>query len=163
MQAQAGILPATAVLPACDDRLARLYSYWQSIRPSPEALPGRQHFDPASVRDLLPLIWLIDVQREPLRFKYRLVGTTHVEAEGCNRTGQWLDEAHERFTASTAYPQFVAVATEGRVAFYRGPPVYVIKKDYIAIERLILPLAQNGRDVGVLLGMTVLNPREAGT
>ncbi|HUN49684.1 MAG TPA: PAS domain-containing protein [Candidatus Sulfotelmatobacter sp.] len=155
----AEILPAGADLPACDHRLVRLHRYWQSIRPAPEALPGRQHFDPAAVRDLLALIWLIDVHRAPLRFKYRLVGTVHVDAEGRNPTGLWLDEAHQRFAASSAYPQFVAAATEGRIAFYRGPPAYVIKKDYIAIERLILPLAADGREVDVLLGITVLNPQ----
>jgi hypothetical protein len=35
----------------------------------------------------------------------------------------------------------------------------VIKKDYIAIERLMLPLASDGRCVDILLGITVLNPR----
>lgn len=64
-----------------------------------------------------------------------------------------------RFRQSTAYPQFVAVAEQAQVAFYRGPPVYVIDEKYKTIERLILPMAQNGSDVDILLAMTVLDPQ----
>jgi hypothetical protein len=161
MSSIAELLAPSAALPACDNRLVALHRYWSSVRPAPELLPGRRHFDPAAVHKLLALVWLVDVHRAPLRFKYRLIGTAHVEAEGRDRTGEWLDEAHERFATSTALPQFVAVAEAGRIAFYRGPPAYVVKKDYIAIERLILPLATGGRMVDMLLGITVLNPKTA--
>ncbi|HXP32117.1 MAG TPA: hypothetical protein VN832_13570 [Stellaceae bacterium] len=150
------LLQRDAELPPCDGKITALHRYWRSIAPHPGDLPSRQHFDPMMVPRLLPWLWLIDVIHDPLRFKYRLIGTVHVEAAGWNGTGLWLDQAHPKFVDSIAFPQFCAVANEGVLAFYSGPPTYVIKKDYIKIERLIMPLARNGRDVDMLLGVTVL-------
>jgi hypothetical protein len=153
-------LAAGADLPPCDAQIAELYRYWLSIRPVPDLLPGRQHFDPIAIPSLLRLIWLAEVQRDPLRFKYRLVGTAHVEVFGTDTTGRWYDEVHPRFLGSTAYQHFFAAA-RAQIAFYRGPPVYVIDTDWKTIERLILPMARNGRDVDMLLGITVLDPQPA--
>ena len=158
MSAVAQTFPSRSALPPCDYRLANLHRYWRSIHPALNALPGRQHFDPIDVPKLLPWIWLADVHRDPLRFKYRLVGTVHGEAGGWDPTGQWLDDAHPRFVTSLAYSHFTSAAEAHEIGYYRGPPVYVIKKDYVLIERLILPLARNGKDVDILLGITVLNP-----
>ena len=156
------IAPAEA-LPDCDDKLATLHRTWCAIRPAPGLLPGRQHFDPIAVARLLPWLWLVDVHRAPqgpqLRFRYRLVGSIHVEAGGFDPTGRWLDEAHPRFASSNAMPHFIAAAAGEGFCFYRGRPVYAINKDYIAIERLVLPLARDGTSVDILLGITVLNPR----
>jgi len=148
-----------ADLPPCDKRTADLYRYWLSIRPSPGLLPSRRSFHPTDIPQLLQWIWLADVHRKPLRFRYRLVGTAHVDAAGSNPTGRWYDEVHPRFRRSTAYPHFVAVAEQAQVVFYRGLPVYVIKQEYKTIERLILPMAQNGRDVDMLLAIAAINPK----
>jgi hypothetical protein len=151
-----GTVSSRSELPACDEKLAALHRYWRAIHPAATQLPGRRHFDPVAVPQLLPWLWLVEVHRAPLRFKYRLVGTVHVEAEGRDPTGLWLDEAHSSFLASSAFAHFRAVAERGEISFYRGPPVYVIKKEFISIERLILPLAEDGRTVDMLLGITVL-------
>jgi hypothetical protein len=132
-----------------------------NFRPSAEALPGRRHLSPIDIPRLLPWLWLAEVHRAPLRFKYRLVGTVHVDVFGRDTTGRWYDEVHPRFLGSTAYPHFVAAAERAQVAFYRGPPVYVIDTDWKRTERLVLPLAQNVRDVDMLLGITVLDPQPA--
>lgn len=153
------LLVPGAVLPPCDPRRGELYAYWRSIRPAADLLPGRRHFSPTDIPRLLSWIWLVDVERAPLRFKYRLVGTVHVEAAHSDPTGSWYDEVHPRFVTSTAYPQFAAAAEHAQLAFYHGPPVYVIDAKYKTIERLILPMAQNGRDVDMLLAITVLDPK----
>ncbi len=41
--------------PDADGRLHRLYAYWNAIRPAPDVLPGRQHFDPAIYRLSCPI------------------------------------------------------------------------------------------------------------
>jgi hypothetical protein len=105
----------------------RLHRCWLSIHPEPDLLPGRRHFDPVMVPRLLPRLWLLDVRRAPLRFRYRLVGTVHIETGGEDPTGQWLDETHPAFAASPAFPQYRAVAQDRMIAFYRGMPTYVIQ------------------------------------
>jgi hypothetical protein len=155
MTAIARPLPPEAALPPCDDRIVKLYCYWLSVHPARGVLPGRQHFDPAEIARLLPWIWLVEFQPRPLRFKYRLIGTQHVVQIGRDPKGKWLDEVHPRFVTSSAYSQFVAAVERGEAGFYKGPPTYHVQKDYMSIERLILPLARNGSDVDRLIGMTV--------
>src|SRR5260221_14317471 len=68
--------------------LQRLYEYWKAIHPL-QGLPGRQEFDPAAVPDLLPNLWMLDVQREPFRLRYRLFGTSIPYPAPGATTGQW--------------------------------------------------------------------------
>jgi hypothetical protein len=143
-------------LPAdCDPRLRQLYEYWLAARPPDCKLPGRQHVDPTKIPILLPWIWLVDVQRKPLRFKHRLTGTEQVRLMGREVTGQWMDEAHPHFVSSPAYQQFVAVAERGVIAYRRGRPMFHLGKEFVWLERLLLPLAQDGEHVDMLLAITI--------
>lgn len=145
-------------LPACDPRLASLYRYWLGIRPAADLLPGRRHLEPEAIPQLLPWICLTDVQRAPLRFKYRLVGTRLVDVLGSDPSSGWYEEVHPDFPVSNAYPHFVAAVEQRRVAWYRGPATMFASARWKTIERLILPMAQNGRDVDMLLAITALDP-----
>ena len=153
---------SSTVLPAdCDPRVRQLFDYWLSIHPAGGGLPGRQHFDPLAVAKLLPWLWMADVQRSPLRFRYRLLGTENVREMERDYTGRWIDEANPGFLASPIYPQFVAAVERGQVAYRNGPPHhhvrsdYVAMKDYITIERVLLPMARDGRVVDLLLAISI--------
>jgi hypothetical protein len=141
-------------LPPCDGDLSELYAYWLGIRPGEDRLPGRQHFEPLAVRRLWRWLWMLDVHRDPLRFKYRFIGPEHARGFARDFTGWWLDEAHPVFPTSPQYAQFVAVAEEGCVAFRRGPLGASMEIDYGHLERLLLPLAGDGRTVDILLAVT---------
>ena len=65
-------------------------------------LPGRQHVSPFDIVPLLPRVWLLDVVRDPLRFRYRLVRTGEVRTLGREVTGQWIDEAHPEFLTNAS-------------------------------------------------------------
>jgi len=52
---------------ALHPKIARAFAYWRSIHPAPGVLPGRQHLDPMAIPDVLPGVWLLDVERAPLR------------------------------------------------------------------------------------------------
>ena len=74
-------------------RIHRLHSYWQSQQQHRGGgLPRRGDIAPDQIRDLLPHIMIIDVERDPLRFRYRLVGTRVVEYNGVEFTGYYLGE-----------------------------------------------------------------------
>ena len=74
-------------------RIHRLFSYWQNQQQSRGGmLPRRGDIAPDQLRDLLPNIMIVDVEREPLRFRYRLVGTRVVEYNGFEFTGRYLGE-----------------------------------------------------------------------
>lgn len=151
-------MPPEAALPPCDERIVELYRYWLSIHPARGVLPGRQHLDPVAVPKLLPWLWLVEFERQPLRFRYRLMGTEHVAALGRDATGKWLDEVHPRFKSSSGYSQFIAAAEHGEVGFHKGSRINHRKDSCMSTERLVLPLGRNGRDVDLLLGITVFMP-----
>lgn len=56
------------------------------------AKPGKEFLDPLRLRFLLGSLSLLEAQPDPLRFRYRLVGTDIVQRLGHELTGKWLDE-----------------------------------------------------------------------
>jgi len=137
-------------------RVARLYRYWLSIHPA-GGLPGRQHFDPVDVPELLPGIWLLDVQEKPFRLRYRLVGTAIVEAVGREVTGQWLDDAHPHLRGVAGFfDRYQRAAVEKQPEWRRGKPRIWTHRDFGEIENLLLPLAADGVTVDILIAYTVL-------
>jgi len=73
-------------------RIHRLHQYWNSKLQPGQSIPFRQDIDAADLRDLLPLITIVDVENTPLRFRYRLVGTRVVEYNHQEFTGKYLGE-----------------------------------------------------------------------
>lgn len=135
-------------------RLRRFHDYWLSLHPQGGGLPGRQHLEPTQIPDCLPTLWLLEVHREPLRFRYRLVGTRIVELSGRELTGLWLDEAHPGAVALS--DTLVTVAERAIPDWRRGKPrLFLAHKDFIEIERLMLPLAKDGRTVDMIVACTV--------
>jgi hypothetical protein len=136
-----------------DKRVRALYEYWRAIH-QPTGLPGRQHFDPLKIPTLLPWLWLVDIHRDPLRFKFRLYGTQHILPSGGDHTGKWIDEAYANFTASDVYPDYVDVAEKAAVSYRKGRASYHAP-DYKELERVMLPLAADGSTVDMILAITV--------
>ncbi|MGH6890999.1 MAG: PAS domain-containing protein, partial [Dongiaceae bacterium] len=71
-------------------RIRKLNAYWQARARG--KVPSRSEIDPVDVRELLPNLMMIDVLGDPLRFRYRLVGTRVVQYTGFDFTGRCLDE-----------------------------------------------------------------------
>jgi hypothetical protein len=72
-------------------RIHRLHAYWQHQCESGK-LPRRADIAPDQIRDLLPNIMIVEVEHNPVRFRYRLVGTRVVEYNGVEFTGRYLGE-----------------------------------------------------------------------
>ncbi len=145
--------PATSWHP----KIQALYDYWAAIRPRDRRLPGRQHFDPMAIPRLLPDIWLLDVAREPLRLRYRVIGTGIVEALGRELTGAWMDEVHANFGPEAAtFPDYRWVVEERQPHWRRGRPMFASLLDKCTeLERILLPLARDGETVDMILSLTV--------
>ncbi|HXZ02963.1 MAG TPA: PAS domain-containing protein [Stellaceae bacterium] len=144
--------------PTADERVRQLFHHWREIHPAGGGLPGRQHVDPTAMpRSLLPFVWLCDVQRAPLRFRYRLLGTEQVRVLGRDHTGRWIDDVFPAFLGSAAYAQYVAAAERGVAGYRRGDTLIILPKDYRSMERLLLPLARDGKTVDMLLAISVFH------
>jgi hypothetical protein len=74
-----------------DPRLARLYEYWLLCKGS-RRFPARSDIDPLEFRYVLGHVMLLDVLRDPLRFRFRLHGTEMARQASYDLTGKFLDD-----------------------------------------------------------------------
>ena len=131
-----------------DERLLRLYEYWRE-RKRGRQFPSRRDIDPLDFRNLLGRVMLVEVLRDPLRFRVRLHGTEMVEQAHYDLTGKFLDEL-----PVAEYRDYVIEQCKGLVL--RGEPLVVhhnrILDDRLRqYEALWLPLSDNDRAVNMLL------------
>jgi hypothetical protein len=140
-----------ACIPAdCDPTIRLAVEYWLSIHPT-DGLPGRQHFDPVNVPALLPYVRLVDVVGSRPKFRIRLMGTRTVAFFERDLTGYWYHDAFTGFPGSEAERTMTAVVQSAQPVWRKGPSSLFLTKDYQDIERVILPLATDGRNVDLLL------------
>jgi len=149
--------PRDTVAPQWHPKVAQFFLYWRRIHPA-VGLPGRQHFDPLAIHPLLPGVWLLDIQRQPFRLRYRLIGTEAVEAVGTEVTGQWMDEAHGAVAQLPGYlDRYRAVVEQTLPSWRRGAPRLWTHKKYATLENILVPLASDGSTVDMLAALTVFH------
>jgi len=137
-------------------RVRRFYEYWRDAAP-PGRLPGRQHIASEDLVELLPRLWMCDVFRDPLRFRYRLVGTEIVRSVQREMTGMWLDEAHpESAKNPTLSSRYRFIVETGRPTWRRGPTLWYRDPQHRTVENCLVPLAGDGAIVDKIFAMTVL-------
>ncbi len=136
-------------MPITCSTLLNLRDYWRTLR-GRKTMPGRHDIDPVDIPTLLSKIALVDVFYHPLRFRYRLVGTSIVQLAERDATGDWLDEKLygdklERMLWSykTCVQQQAPVAVREHVLF--------ADKDWVVVEVIILPLGRGEGDVEIVL------------
>jgi hypothetical protein len=72
-------------------KIRELHAHWDRVRAG-RPMPARTDIDPAAIKPLLPFLVIADVFHDPLRVRYRLVGTVVVEHSRVDFTGKWLHE-----------------------------------------------------------------------
>ena len=130
-----------------------LVKYWRSIHPA-VGLPGRQHFNPIDIRPLLPNVWLLDVHRKPLRFRFRVIGTSITSFAGRDSTGDWLDELYDSFETGPGYELLQQAVEKRRPAWQHSKSMSRPDKTWVVLEKVYLPLAADGEQVDMVLGLT---------
>jgi hypothetical protein len=125
-----------------------LHRWW--LDRSAGDIPDRADLDPADLKPLLPNLFLVEVEHEPFRIRYRLVGTRAIEVTGYDITGHYLDnllpaDAGEPWVEyyHTAYrtrsPVFGVVdaptRSGGRFAYEFG--LFPLRKGGTAVEQFV--------------------------
>ena len=133
------------------DLLQRMFAYWQS-KCGGHAMPARADIDPVEFAWGLGNVSLLDVERDPLQFRYRLAGSKLTRIMEVDLTGRSIDDIkhadfrdlmrkHLQEIVETAKPSVYCISiTNGG-----GPQTYV---------RLALPL--RGADGGVAMILTMI-------
>jgi hypothetical protein len=124
--------------------------YWES-KAAPGRIPARSDFDPLiEIPGLVRFMMLKDVQRDPLDFRYRLVGSglrTHLSADW---TGKFMSEVEYQRAPSTIWDYHKQVTETAEPLFIK--PNYVgPHKDYLMIESAMLPLGEDHRNVDMIM------------
>jgi hypothetical protein len=133
------------------------YSIARFPKDSPGQLPGRQHIDPTDLpaRYLAQLLLLDVIAATPRRFLFRFAGTDFAAIIGRDVTGLHFDEL------GGAPDRVAPVATALDLIVEQGRPVFVEgaltlpSDDFFWVKRLGLPLARDGRNVDMVLGLWV--------
>jgi hypothetical protein len=124
--------------------------YWESKKGA-NPIPARSDFDPLiEIPGLVRFMMLKDVQRDPLDFRYRLVGTglrTHMTTDW---TGKLMSEVEYQRPPSTIWDYHKQVAESGEPLFIK--PNYVgPHKDYLVVESALLPLGEDHQTVDMIM------------
>ena len=136
--------------------LRALFDYW-SERCGAGRLPARRDIDPVDIPDLLPHLMLIDVvspgsssAAPPPGLRYRLVGTALVKRMGRDTTGQTVMEGHVGIDWEKSLSDYSYVIERRRPCLRHNQGVGKARRTY-ASQRLLLPLAADGRCVDMIL------------
>lgn len=129
--------------------LEALHATWQSIH-GDAMLPARVEIGPEALKAWLRNVELIDIEREPLRFRRRLVGTKIVDYQGADRTGAYLVSDDPGPVDCWAFEDYAECAGKG-VAMHRLDRRIDGNGDMLRWERLLMPLARDGRTPDMIL------------
>jgi hypothetical protein len=126
----------------------RLLGYWDGCRRGRE-LPARRDIDPVEFAYALGYVSLIEVHRDPLRFRPRLVGTLVTARLGVEMSGRWLDEFPFPAYREILVELYARTVTERRPQVDRG--ARVVDGWIWESEAVIMPLAADGHTIDMLL------------
>jgi hypothetical protein len=131
-----------------DSRLARLYAYWH-LRKGSRPFPARRDLDPVDLRYVLGHLLLIDVLRDPLRFRVRLHGSEITSRVQYDLTGKLLDELPDPTYRDYAVSRCHGlVKTREPVVVHQGRSLDGRVQPY---EALWLPFSEDGNEITMLL------------
>jgi len=131
-----------------NDVLLRLYRYWLDKR-SDRPCPSRSDIDPLEFSFAFNWVSLVDVLKEPRRFRYRLVASQLTERLGYEMTGKYVDEIPDddvRGYVDDLYTRTVELAA----------PLYenstrTFDQQIWQYEALVLPLSSDGTAVDMIM------------
>lgn len=146
------LIPTTA-----HPAIREAYDYWLAAAPGAGRLPGRDHLDPLDIPRLLPHVWLVDVENgEPAAFRYRIVGTAIDRAMGRTLAGCRMHEVSPDFyDRPEVCGPYLTMLQDRQPSYRKGLPLFAHNQQYCELERLLMPLARDGRRVDMLFCVTL--------
>lgn len=133
------------------EKVIALHEYWCAARGNRQ-FPRRADIDPIDIARLLPNLMLSEIERDPLRIWYRVVGTAVVARTGLDFTRRYLDDTPFA-DATAAWRRLYEEMLE------TGEPIF--GQDFVIMpggaplhsEFCMLPLARDGVTIDLCLAM----------
>lgn len=139
-----------------DPGILQLYEYWCSKRVKDD-IPFRSDMDPVvEIPRLLSAVWLMDIEKPDLRFRYRLLGNDMVSAGAIPKVGDYLDERPKVGRIDETIRAFKDVCRTRRPFWRIGAPHLHHDHLVAGLQLISLPLSVGQpNDVGMLMNMTI--------
>jgi hypothetical protein len=134
--------------------IADVRKYWNDLRGDRE-FPSRAEIDPVALKQHLPYLSIAEIQPQPFRIRYRLVGTEVARLYAGEMRGRWIDELGDLWPA-----QDVIDTTETFARLYQQrTPLYALslihwdghQNNVFELGRF--PLSEDGTTVTGSLGI----------
>lgn len=126
--------------------IRRLVAYWDRKRAGRE-FPAKRDIDPTDIVSCLPFMTIAEIHREPLRIRYRLVGTEIVRLRGGDHTWKWMHElGWDQETLAEFLTQYDTMLRLRRPIFGVDDILWTDGRPRI-YEWSILPLADDGTTI----------------
>ena len=146
-------------LPISSNSLLEIRNYWMALKQG-RPMPLKEELNPASIARHLPNVALVDVFHNPLRFKYRLLGTRITELAGRNATGKWLDkELYGENTENMLWMFRNCAASKQPVAVREQ--IQFVDKSWINVDVAAFPMGNADGEITVILSAVDLSLMEA--
>jgi hypothetical protein len=154
MAAHPLIVDQSALDPAIDEpeqnpQLQAVHRYWLERCEGPR-LPARRAIDPIDLKRYLSNLLLVDVTLHPLRFRYRLFGTGLVRLYQREMTGKYVDDIQSESLRAAVLQAYAQVINRRSPVF--SALAFVVDYHRVKYDRLLLPLAEDGDTVSMVMG-----------
>ena len=124
------------------------FAYWRK-QAGGRIAPRRQDLDVLDVPTLMPHVVIFDVLRDPLDFRYRLVGTAVREMSTREYTGMKMSEIDGRGPGSNIWSILDTVRVSQKPAYHSIPYVGP-KKDFLQLNDLFLPMVDDNMETDMI-------------
>src|SRR6266404_7493121 len=131
-----------------DSGLLQLIAYWQEKR-GPSFAPARKSIDPLDLGYVLGDVALMEVERDPLRFRYRLHGSNLATRSHADMTGRSIEEIADPDFRATLRDILTEVCQSRAPWFARANRVWADGPG--DFEAAVLPLSEDGESVTMIL------------
>ncbi len=123
-------------------------AYWNHKRAGREA-PCRDDLDPSEMVEFLPRVMLADIERDPLRFRYRLCGTGICHVHPGDATRLAADELQPPAYGELVHAQYLEVLQSRQPALHLN--VFDNQDRYRSYAHLILPLSRDQGTIDMIM------------
>lgn len=128
-----------------------ILTYWLDACPSDDGLfPSRQQMKVTDLRSRMAHVAVMDVEQDPLDFRYRLIGTKLREFLYADYTGQSFRELKGKEPGSEIWT-IVEQVYRDQTPLYCEVPYVGPKADYKQASSLYLPLASDNRTIDKIM------------
>ena len=130
--------------------LQDLLEIWLSKRQG-RLLPARADVSPFDLKAHLGHLFLLDVERDPLRFRYRLIGTAITRVVDRDATGCYFEDIYSGRLLETVVEVMSWVVRERAPLRIFSRTGHARNRIYL-YDGVLLPLAKDGETVDMILG-----------